>query len=390
MLLSTRARSITPQVVAIIPSVIPSTTINVVKPLTHLQFARLISARIYLEDSLVPLDDLAKADLVVFCRNVQPIYAQWLEFVLKNKIPYAYDLDDNFFDIPSRNPVAKYYRPKQLAMLKRYLTNANLVRVYSNELLAKIHDLNSKVVRVQGPMDIRLIPEKRSTRRTRRIKLAYETSLVLGHEYEDIYIGPLMRVLEEYRGKIELHFWGHLPRRLRGSKDVYFHPFMTNYDRFIKSFASSNYDIGLAPLNDDSFTRSKSDNKFRDYGACGIAGIYSKVRAYTESVVDHETGLIVENNPEAWHNAIVNLIEDKQLREKIQRQAREYVQIHYSQRMFEEVWYRHIRYVLGQRGLIDHLLMLVLSVRTHTTQGAFARLISYIGFRITMRHGLPD
>lgn len=337
-----------PRVLAVLPGIIPSTVISVIKPFIELHRGGHISARIELE-AFTEAWELEQADLVVFCRNTEPIYCNILEFVLERGTPYIYDLDDNFFEIPGNSHVARYHHaPERLALLKRYVTHASLVRVYSNALFDKVQTLNPSVQKVVGPLDLRLIPKKVSDSDRRRIKLVYATSRRLDDDFEDVYLPPVVRVLQEYHGLVEMHFWGHQPPRLRGRDDVYYHSPIADYDRFLRAFAKSAYDIGLAPLHDDIFCRSKSNNKFREYGGCGIAGVYSKVDVYTDCVEDGETGLLVPNSSEAWYRAIVQLIEDDDLRKKIGRQARDYVCTHYSQRKFERVWYDQIRGVLDR------------------------------------------
>jgi len=405
-------RSSQPRVVAVLPGLIPSTMISVVKPFTQLHSAGIVSAKICLE-AFVTTRDLAGADLVVFCRNTEPKYSHCLNFVLSKRIPYIYDLDDNFFEITGNSDIALYHRsPARLALLKRYVAGANLVRVYSDELLVRIQEINPNVEKVTGPIDLRLIPETTNRPNHGRTRLVYATSRSGDDEFEDVYVPPLIRILGEYSGQIEMHFWGHQPQKLRGRDGVHYHSPIWDYDRFLHEFAKSAYDIGLAPMHDDTFSRSKSNNKFREYGGCGIAGVYSRVKVYTDCIEDGETGLLAANNPEEWHSAIVRLIEDEQLRKRIQRKSREYVQSHYSQRVFEKVWYDQIRRVLEldphktgfvelkreEEALVDnrpslihllgfsaHFLEVAGSVRSRNFQAMLTALISYIRIRIRMR-----
>jgi hypothetical protein len=200
-----------------------------------------------------------------------------------------------------------------------------------------------------------------------------------------------------------------MPQELNGHEQVHYHSPIWDYDRFLNEFAKSAYDIGIAPLLDDIFSRSKSNNKFREYGACGIAGIYSRVSVYTDCVKDGETGLLVPNDVEAWYSAIVRLVEDKQLRERIQRLAKEYVQSNYSQRVFEKVWYEQIRRVLirsRKTAMVDlrkeqeqirgadpihllrvaaHLLAVAGGVRSSNARAMLSVLLMYVRIRLRVR-----
>ena len=58
------------------------------------------------------------------------------------------------------------------------------------------------------------------------------------------------------------------------------------------------WDVAIAPLEDDAFTRGKSDLKYLDYAALGIPGVFSDVRPYRDTVRHRETGLLAANEPE--------------------------------------------------------------------------------------------
>jgi hypothetical protein len=94
------------------------------------------------------------------------------------------------------------------------------------------------------------------------------------------------------------------------------------------------YDIGLAPLKNDLFHNSKTNNKFREYGACWVAGVYSNAEIYTDCVENGRTGLLVSNEEDAWYKAIKKLIDDPGLRESIQAEARAYVEKEYALNAF--------------------------------------------------------
>jgi glycosyltransferase involved in cell wall biosynthesis len=337
-----------PRVLAILPGLIPSTMICVAKPFLQLHQAERIMAKITLE-SIVRPRSLKWADLVVFCRNTNRQYAPLLNFLINRKTPFIYDLDDNFFELPLDSEMGRYHRsPERLAMLTDYIQNASLVRVYSKPLLKKAKTLNPKVEQVIGPIDLKLISPSQTNQETKIVKLVYGTSRIQD-ELSILFAPALRRILKEYAGRVEAHFWGAVPAELKGIPNIFHHRIIRNYDRFLQRFSRAGFDIGLAPLPDDLFHRSKTNNKFREYGACRIAGIYSQVDVYSDCVLDGKTGLLVPNDPEAWYQAMVRLIGDQGLREKIKNQAQETVRQRYSQEIFEKVWWSHIQRVCSTK-----------------------------------------
>jgi len=336
-----------PQVLAVIPGFMPSTFICIVKPLLKLHRAGRIAARITLE-SLVRKKVVESKDLVIFCRNTEPRYSHILNIIKERGIRYIYDLDDNLFDVPVDTELGKYHRnPSRIAMLTNYLQSADLVRVYSEPLLKRVLSLNQKVEKVSGPVDWSLISNRKRISHE-KIRIVFATARVYD-DMAEIVMPALTRVLNTFGPKIEIHFWGTSPPFLSSLSNIKFHPLISDYDKFLRRFSDAGFDIGLAPLKDDVFYRSKTNNKFREYGACRVAGIYSDMDVYSSCVSDAETGLLVSNDPEAWYGAIVRLVEHLDLREKIKENAFKYVRQHYSQEDFENIWWDQIKKVLSEK-----------------------------------------
>jgi glycosyltransferase involved in cell wall biosynthesis len=338
-----------PRILAIMPAFNPSAQICVAKPLMRLYQSKLLRVKITLE-YLVSPKNLEWADLIVFCRNTEPRYAWILNFILNRNAPFVYDIDDNFFEIPLNSEQGKYHRhPERLAMHNRYIRSADLVRVYSDPLLEKMKTLNANVEKVFGPIGWDLISPPRVHLRQEPVKLVYATS-----RFDDalatLFIPALKRALDQYGEKVEIHFWGARLKHLSGRYRFHYHPMVANYDKFLRRFSRAGFDIGLAPLEKDIFHRSKTNNKFREYGACGIAGIYSDVDVYSACVDNGETGLLVSNETDSWYQAIARLIENHDLREKIKKQALEHMRLHYPEKGFERVWWNQIQRVLEKKG----------------------------------------
>jgi len=306
----------------------------------------LLDAVITLE-SLVTKQTIESADLIVFCRNTEPRYSHIIRLVHAQRIPYVYDLDDNFFELPIESELGGYHRsPERISMLTQYLQLAGLVRVYSEPLFERVYALNPRIEQVTGTVDWSLILNP--TENMKKIRIVYSTARVYD-DMTEIILPALSRVLQTYGAKVEVHFWGTRPAGLSSFSNVHLHSLISDYDRFLRRFSQAGFDIGLAPLNNDLFSRSKTNNKFREYGACRVAGIYSDMDVYSNCVTDTETGLLVSNNSGAWYRAIVRLIQEPDLREKIKSRAHDYASEHYPQGAFEVVWWNHIQKVLSER-----------------------------------------
>jgi glycosyltransferase involved in cell wall biosynthesis len=341
-------RSDRPHILAILPGIIPSTSILIIKPLLQLSRSGCIRLQIVLE-SAAKQNQIEWADVVMFCRNTEPRYRRNLELILQLGIPYIYDLDDNFFELPENTELGAYHRhPDRIAQLREYLECADLVRVYSQPMLECIQPINRNVIKTFGPIDFsRIDATERKT--GDQIRLIFSTSSYQ-NDLLSIILPAVDKILQKHAGKVEAHFWGIKPKGLFGQAHARFHKFIMDYDGFLRSFSRSRFDIGLAPMLNDPFHRSKTNNKFREYGACGIAGVYSNVEVYSAYVRNEETGLLVQNNFDNWYSAISRLIENPDLLKKIKRQSQEFIRQHYSQEQFVSYSWELIKNIAGEKS----------------------------------------
>jgi glycosyltransferase involved in cell wall biosynthesis len=367
-----------PHILAILPGIIPSTSILIIKPLLQLSKSGCIRLQIVLE-SAAKQNQIEWADLVMFCRNTEPRYRRNLELILQLGIPYIYDLDDNFFELPENTELGAYHRhPDRIAQLREYLAYADLVRVYSQPMLECIGPISRNVIKTFGPIDFSGI-DATAEKTDDRIRLVFSTSSYR-NDLLSIILPAVDKILQEHDGKVEAHFWGVKPKGLSSRAHAYFHKFIMDYDSFLRSFSRAHFDIGLAPMLNDPFHRSKTNNKFREYGACGIAGIYSNVEVYTACVRNEETGLLVQNNFDNWHNEISRLIKNPDLLKKIKRQSQEFIRQHYSQEQFESCSWELIQKIAGEKR--HRVISPVCRMNSNQMDGSGADIISRISQKI--------
>jgi glycosyltransferase involved in cell wall biosynthesis len=84
----------------------------------------------------------------------------------------------------------------------------------------------------------------------------------------------------------------------------------------------SKFHIGLAPLENTLFNRSKSPLRAVEMMALGVPGIYSRVPAY-EAVVTHSVNGFLAGSPAEWRHWLNALLTDEELRARIGDAARQ-------------------------------------------------------------------
>ena len=79
------------------------------------------------------------------------------------------------------------------------------------------------------------------------------------------------------------------------------------------------------PLLPTAYNRCRSDAKFLEYAAAGVAGIYADLEPYRGSIVHGETGLLYRTSADLGR-CLDRLYEESVLRQRIRRQAHAHVQ----------------------------------------------------------------
>ena len=126
------------------------------------------------------------------------------------------------------------------------------------------------------------------------------------------YLYPFFdQFIEEYKGKIDVTFVGVEPV-VKKSEVVHFVKGMP-YDDYLCFMKDNDFDIGIAPLEDNPFCARKYFPKYIEYSKYGIAGIYSNVAPYTFVLENMKNGVLVNDDPTEWKEALVKMIENPQV-----------------------------------------------------------------------------
>lgn len=143
------------------------------------------------------------------------------------------------------------------------------------------------------------------------------------HREEVAWLRPVMeRVLAaEPQVFFEVVGGRDVARRYRGLERVnLIHPMKwPAYQAFL---AAERRDIGLVPQHANPFNRARSYTKFFDITRSGAVGVYTASTACAEVVRDGIDGLVVEMDPDAWVDAILELARRPDLRSRMLEQAR--------------------------------------------------------------------
>ena len=265
----------------------------------------------------------------------------WLpEYLRTHGVGYAYFLDDNLFEIDSRQDPynAAYFRRAGVRdTLSTFLLNAQVVWVQSPPLATYLREQfpSTAVTQINAGVDTDLFEAARQ-RATTADREGDTATLRVGYPTTPRYhlatlIAGIVRAAEaRFGNRVIFEFVGWWPDEVATAANVRTFPAIAGYDDFVNFAASRQWDVGLAPLGDSLFENCKTNLKFREYAALGVPGIYSDVALYRSCVEDGITGLLCVNDPDAWVAAISRLLDDRDLIGSIRRESGVSVLTRYS------------------------------------------------------------
>ena len=311
-----------------------STYIRVVEPYQVLNQDK-IDFCIEDEDSLIAKlareedKSSSKVDVVVVQRNAiakQEVASKILHLVQTRNCKLIYEIDDNLFDTvdTSSSPTLQ----EQLQAMTILCRGAHIVTTSTPTLAQKLKSFNKNVVVLPNVLSDNLwklneTKEPISASLKTPVRLLYMGTRT---HFEDFkIIEPALERLKEERGdKLEIYFLGIChPRKAPKWIDYLKPPLGVDlYPHFVNWLLSNNvWDIGLAPLADNSLNRSKSYLKFLDYTGLGIPSICSVSKAFSPIIRHKINGLLVENRVNEWYEAIKTLLDNPQLRASLAQAA---------------------------------------------------------------------
>lgn len=266
-------------------------------------------------------EDMEWAEAVILGR-----LDSWYELQLVKKLKKAgkyllYILDDDLLNIPESASSASYYRQESIrGSIREMLEMSDAILSPSPLLLEKYAGGGKKAVQVEEPAidPIPYIPHRPGD----PVKIGFAGSIDRIGDLEEILQGALTAVKGKYGKKVAFEFFGAVPSFAR-ELDAKCIPYTESYDSYRKTLNEAHWDIGLAPMPDTPFHACKHYNKFVEYAAAGIAGIYSNVAPYDRLRVFPDCTVLCRNDADEWVREISRLVEEEKLRERMRKAASE-------------------------------------------------------------------
>lgn len=285
------------------------------------------------------------ADIIIIQRDVldSDFSKKLIDYCKLYDIKIIYEIDDDLLNIDESHPEYEYYL-KSSEIIKFILENSNAVTVSTENLKEKLNSYNNNIFVIKNTLvpiwnEGAIFSHNKSN--SNILKIGYMGTIT--HE-NDIKIieKSIENVIDYFKKKnitVEFEVIGGTSKKLVSAKQINVPANSVVYPDFIRWLKKIvDWNIAIAPLDNNNLNSSKSEIKYLEYTALGLPGIYSAVGSYKEVIEDGKNGIIVYNNEKSWTDNIIYLLENQRLQDKIRKNAKENVQKEYSMDVAVKYW----------------------------------------------------
>ncbi len=266
--------------------------------------------------------DLNWADVVLLGR-----LDSWYECQLAKKLHEAgryliYIIDDDLLNVPSEISSASYYnQPNVQKNIRTMIELSDAILSPSPILLRKYAIGEKHAIQIEEPA-IDLVPY-RPHKLDGPVKIGFAGSIDRTGDLETILEEPLKAIKQKYTDKVQFEFFGAIPAFAK-QLDAKCIPYCNSYDEYRSILNRLEWDIGIAPMPNTPFHSCKHYNKFIEYAAIGVVGLYSNVMPYSRlEALGLDWALLVNPESDSWFERLCFLIDD---RAELERRRRLVVQ----------------------------------------------------------------
>lgn len=271
--------------------------------------------------------DLNWADTVLLGRLDSWYERRLTELLYESGKYLAYIIDDDLLNIPSEISSAAYYNQSDVQENIRMMLALSDAVLSPSPILLKKYAGGKCALQIEEPA-IDPVPYKPHDPNA-PVRIGFAGSIDRTGDVEHILKDALIHIRQKYGDRVRFEFFGALPSfaKALGARCI---PYCDSYDEYRRTLNALEWDIGLAPMPDTPFHACKHYNKFVEYGAAGVVGIFSDVEPYKQLKKLRGTQMLCENTPQAWELAIIALIEEPRIREEMRRKVCSYLQDNFS------------------------------------------------------------
>jgi glycosyltransferase involved in cell wall biosynthesis len=339
-----------PRILVTCAARIPSVELGAIIPLSHLQKQGFCELN-YKDETLLSLADIVWCDVLFIVRGATALSLGAAASAKRLQRKVLGYWDDDLLSIPSYSLAFDYFsRPETRENMSRLFKITDFFFSPSAKLAAKLSAIHRS--------DVQVLPVVSGAEKLKPPSRKKNDVPIVGYaggpdhiRLLNSFLGPVLKSAADNDINFNIHIVGTKPNFVDKLKDrVKYTSYIANYYDYLDLASRLNWDIGLAPQAASEFTTYKFYNKLLEYTSIGCAGIYSKLEPYTNVIQDGITGLLADNEVEAWRDAIVRLLKDSELRYKILSNAYELVQTSHNREVVAEKYATALKTFLSYRA----------------------------------------
>jgi glycosyltransferase involved in cell wall biosynthesis len=263
----------------------------------------------------------------------------FLEMRQKHDKPFLVETDDNFIDVPPWNEAFHSFSPNSF----NRKVAVNCMRAADGLIVSTPHlreiytPFNENVHVIENSLDFRgdrkfIGWDKVSVRKHKGTRIGWIGGR--SHFNDLMMVAPaLHQVLQEHHDvtlclvnsalKPSCAALGK-PYPFEGLRNVHYADRSAPINRYAPFAASFGFDIGIAPLVDCNFNRSKSNLRWLEMSALHVPTVASDISHFKQTIGSGRDGFLVKDNDlNVWVQYLKALISMKGLREDVGRKAYE-------------------------------------------------------------------
>lgn len=253
--------------------------------------------------------------------NIDLIYGAHKEFT---GCKFIIDLDDDPDHVDPDHPDYKALLDRREMRLKMIKLADSLV-VATPQIKDAVKHLNGKVTVIPNAIDPAIWDFKNEKKNDGKIRIGWMAS---GSHFADLpIIQPVMDYIIDKYPNVEFHFAG-MTFDNHKQKGFFHHVGKVGYMQFPKWYSTLGIDISIAPLKDTQFNRCKSNIKWMEAAMLEIPTVASDVEPY--KCIKHGKDGYLATNSDKFIKYLELLINDKELREKMGKEAKKTVMENYT------------------------------------------------------------
>ncbi len=249
--------------------------------------------------------DIANNDVFYFIRCNDYLSYKIAKKIRKSNGFIIAFCDDDLFKLPNDIPSI----PSRKRYLKKIIQVSDVLLSSSQHFLNKYRNLlpNKRDVIINTIVDSNSFNERKDND---VLKILYAGSLTHLGIFNKLIKPTIGSLIEKYGKKISFTFIGVHPdlKEFEALTNIFYSNSLS-LSEYRKYVYNGHFDIGLAPLFNDEFSKCKYFNKYLEYTMAGIVGLYSNVEPYTFVIKDGINGFLVNDGD--WATKIEYILENK-------------------------------------------------------------------------------